>query len=320
MLDSMVLTDILGAFVNGSSKGFPVIKGYAESLFTKLLIIEICLFGIGVALNKIDFKGEIVAKVLAIGFVQFFIFRYVWLVDTLRDGFVHAGLAAGGNFLSVSGFLDPSAYISSGFDKVFSVIEGRFIEDSWQFLSIFSMLGFFSLIILVVMFFAFVAMGFQIFFAVVEFYIVTSLAIILIPFLLIQKTNFLGFRAINGILSNCIKLMVLAFIASLASPVLEGLAFSSLEPTLRESMSLTVGALAVSLLMWRAPSVAMAFISGSNGLDFNSSALQPILTAATAGGGFRNFASQAASAGSSAFKNVSKAVQSGVSIVKSAIK
>src|SRR5271156_4185276 len=119
MLDSTVLTDILGAFVNGSSEGFPLIKDYAESLFAKLIIIEIVLFGIGVALNRIDFKAEIVAKVMAIGFVQFLLFRYVWLVDGLRDGFVDAGLAAGGGHLSTAGFLDPSAYMSSGFEKVF---------------------------------------------------------------------------------------------------------------------------------------------------------------------------------------------------------
>ena len=233
MLDSTILTDILGSFVNGSSEGFPLIKGYAEGLFTKLIIIEVVMFGIGVAFNEIDFQAEIVAKVLAIGFVQFLIFRYVWLVDSLRDGFVKAGLAAGGGHLNVSEFLDPSAYISSGFNKVFSALECRFFEGSWHFLSSFNMAGLFTLIILLVMFFSFVGMGFQIFFAVIEFYIVTSLAIIMIPFLILQKTNFLGFRTLNGILSNCIKLMVLAFIGSLASPVLQELAFSTQEPTLK---------------------------------------------------------------------------------------
>ena len=57
MLDSSVLTDILGAFVNGSSQGFPHIKEHAESLFAKLVIIEIVLFGIGVALNRIKRLG-----------------------------------------------------------------------------------------------------------------------------------------------------------------------------------------------------------------------------------------------------------------------
>lgn len=319
MLDSTVLTDILGSFVNGSSQGFPVIKGYAESLFRQLVIIEIVLFGIGVALNKIDFKAEIVAKVLAVGFAQFLLFRYVWLVDSLRNGFVTAGLAAGGDHLNIAEFLDPSAYMSSGFEQVFFVLEGRFEDGTWHFLSTFSMVGFFNLIVLLIMFFAFVAMGFQIFFAVIEFYIVTSLAIILIPFLILKSTNFLGFRAINGIISNCIKLMVLAFIASLAAPVIQELTFSTSDPTLRESVSLAVGALAMALLMWRAPTMAMAFIAGSSGLDFNSSALQPVLTAANATGvsGLTNTVMHASK---TTLNTVTKAVRQGANRVSNYIK
>jgi type IV secretion system protein TrbL len=170
------------------------------------------------------------------------------------------------------------------------------------------------------MFFAFVAMGFQIFFAVIEFYIVTSLAIILIPFLIVKSTNFLGFRAINGILSNCIKLMVLAFIASLAAPVLQDLAFSTDQPTLRESVSLAVGALAIALLMWRAPAIAMAFIAGSSGLDFNSSALQPMLNASNAASGVSRMAGNVMRSSSSAFNTVNQAVRQGANRVSNLIK
>jgi type IV secretion system protein TrbL len=317
MLDSTILTDVLGAFVNGSSEGFLVIKGYAEGIFSKLLIIELVLFGVGVALHRIDFKAEIVAKVIAIGFVQFLLFRYVWLVDGLRNGFVQAGLAAGGGHLSPAEFLDPSAYISSGIDKVFSVLESRFNDGGWQFLSMLNMMSHMNLIILLIMFFAFVAMGFQIFLAVIEFYIVTSLAIIMIPFLVLQKTSFLGSRALNGILSNCIKLMVLAFIASLAAPVLQELNFASSEPNLRESINLTVGALAVALIMWRAPSIAMSFISGSSGLDFNTAIMQPITTAAS---GFSGMASTTTSAGSQVLRSVVQAARTGADSVKNHLK
>lgn len=320
MLDSAVLTDILGSFVNGALDGFPVIKDYAEGIFDKLLVIELTLFGIGVALGRIDFKTEIVAKVLAIGFAQFLLFRYVWLVDSLRNGFVDAGLAAGGNNLSTSEFLDPSAYISAGFDKVFSVLEGRFDDGVWHFMSTFSMMGIVSLIVLLTMFIAFVAMGFQIFFAVIEFYIVTSLAIIFIPFLIIKSTNFLGVRAINGILSNCIKLMVLAFMASLATPVIQSLVFSTNNPTLKECLSLALGALAIALLMWRAPSIAIAFIAGSSGLDFNSSALQPVLSAANASSGLARITSSAVRFSGTAYNSVAQAVRQGANHVSKHIK
>lgn len=309
-----MLTDLLGAFVNGSSQGFTVIHGYAESLFVKLLIIELVLFGIGIALNRVDFKIEIVVKVLAIGFVQFLLFRYVWLVDGLRDGFVQAGLAAGGGHMSTAEFLDPSAYISSGLAKVYAVLESRSSDNGWQFLSMLNMIGNMNFIILIIMFFAFVAMGFQIFLAVLEFYIGTSLAIIMIPFLVLQKTSFLGSRALNGILSNCIKLMVLSFIASLAAPVLQELNFASAEPTLRESINLTVGAVAVALIMWRAPAIAMAFISGSSGLDFNTTVIQPVASAVSgAAGASRTVAS---AGGSAVLKTVAQAARSGANRVQ----
>src|SRR5580704_5669450 len=134
MLDASILTEILSGYVEGASRGFPIIKDYASSLFNKLLIIEVVLFGIGLALGKFDFKTEIVAKVLAIGFVQFLLFRYVWLIDSLRNGFVSAGLAAAGGAISVPEFLDPSSYVSSGFEQMFSIIGEKFDHGLWTYL------------------------------------------------------------------------------------------------------------------------------------------------------------------------------------------
>lgn len=317
MLDSSILTDILGALVNASSKGFPLIHHYAESLFFKLIIIEMVLFGIAIAMNRVEFKSAVVGKILAIGFTQFLIYRYVWLVDNLRDGFVKAGLGAAGNSLSVPQFLDPSSYISLGFDKVFWLLEGRFSVGSWHFLPTSSILGFFSLLVLIIMFAAFIIMGFQIFFTVVEFYLVTSLAIIFLPFLILEKTSFLGFRAVNGVLNNCIKLMVLAFIAGLSVPILQELSFSGAEPTLREGVSLTIGALAVAILMWRAPAIAMSLISGGSGLDANSSVLQPAMSALNGMMFSNRLVGQAAQSTMGAARSVGQAVKTGVKNVKS---
>ncbi len=154
-MDSTILTDILGAIVNGASQGFAGIKSNAEGLFNKLLIIEVVLFGIGVALNRIDVQRELVAKVLAIGFVQFLLFRYVWLVDGLRDGFVNAGLTAAGSNLSLPEFLDPSAFMRQGFESIFSVIEGRFEQDTWTFLTSPGLVWLLYGVVLLIMFFAF---------------------------------------------------------------------------------------------------------------------------------------------------------------------
>lgn len=316
MMDSAVLTDILSAIVNGASQGFDGIKDNAEGLFQKLLILEVVLFGIGVALNRIDIQREIVAKVLAIGFVQFLLFRYVWLVDGLRDGFVSAGLSAAGDKLTVSEFLDPSAVMRIGFENIFTFIEGRFDQEIWTFLTTPSLIWLLYGVTLLIMFFAFAAIGIQVFLTVAEFYLVSSLAIILVPFIVVQRTSFLGLRAVNGLIGICIKLMVIAFITSLSVPVLEILNFSSSEPTIKEAMSITVGALAIALLMWRAPMIAMTLISGAGGLEVGSAVLQPMLSGANLGSGAVSIAQRAGSIGLNVVNGVTKAVSSGVNHVR----
>lgn len=315
-MDSTVLTDILGAIVNGAAQGFGELKQNAESLFAKLLIIEVVLFGIGIALNRIDLQRELVAKILSIGFVQFVLFRYVWLVDGLRDGFVSAGLTAAGSNISVPEFLDPSAFMRLGFESIFSVIEGRFDQDTWTFLSSPGLVWLLYGVTLVIMFFAFAAIGLQIFLSVAEFYLVSSLAIILIPFLVLERTSFLGLRAINGLIAICIKLMVIAFVASLSAPVMETLTFTNSEPTIKEAMSLTVGALAIALLMWRAPAIAMSLISGAGGLDVNSTILEPVFRGTNLASGAGQLATRTASAGANTLNSVAKAVSQGVTHVR----
>lgn len=318
MADSSILTDILGGYVNGTTEGFPVLREYASSLFNKLLIIEIVLFGIGLALGKIDFKAGIVSKVLLIGFVQFLLFKYTWIIDSVRDGFVQAGLAASGNRMSISQFLDPSAYMSYGFAQISSLVGGKTEVSFWTLMSTPSAVWLLYFLVHIVIFIAYVFMGLQIFLAVVEFYLISSLSIILIPFLVLQKTNFLGTRAINGLLNICLKLMVLAFIASLSAPVLELLSFVNDEPTIKESMSLAVGAIAVALIMWRAPSIAMNMISGgAGGLDVNSSIIQPAMSAINSTAGAAKMAAGAARFGGNAASAIAKSAYEGASYVRS---
>lgn len=311
-MDSSILTDILSAIVNAASVGFDNVRTNAEDLFYKLLLIEIILFGIGIALNRIDIQREFVAKVLAIGFVQFLLFRYVWIVDSLRDGFVGVGLHAAGDNISISEFLDPSAFIEIGFTKVFELIETRLTDQGiWNLLTTPGFVWFFHAIVLLLIFFAFAAVGLQIFLAVAEFYLISTLTIILIPFLVLQRTSFLGLRALNGLIAICIKLMVIAFIASLAAPVIELLTITSVEPTIKESMSLAVGALAMALLMWRAPAIAMTLISGTGGTDAGSTFLSPAFKGTNVVGGAAQIISQAVGRMGGVANSVAKAVSTG---------
>ena len=176
-------------------------------------------------------------------------------------------------------FLDPSALISHGLTVVYPVWErytGIMNVLMADFLAIQSLLA--TVLILC----AFIWMAIQIFLVSVEFYIVTTLAVIMIPFGLFKPTAFLADRAFGAIFAVCIKLMVLVFVASLSLPVVQGLAFASDNPTFHETLTMLIGVGAVALVMVKAPVIAAGMVSGSAGFELSQSMLRPLLSAASA--------------------------------------
>ena len=122
----------------------------------------------------------------------------------------------------------------------------------------------------------------QIFITVLEFYLVVALSSILLPFALLDRTKFLAEKAIGGVISFGIKLMVLAFLMTVARPIL-ALAVLPVDPSYNQIMALilTVGALAI--LVWNAPGIAAGMLAGSPSLTAGT-AVQGAAVAAIGGG------------------------------------
>lgn len=281
LINSTILTDILGSFVHAFSLRFSTVHAYANNLLRIFILIELIFFGIYLAIEGGDAIASLFKKILVIGAFQFLVSSYVTLVDALRDSFVGIGLAGqmGAGTLSLSQFLDPSALISHGLTVVYPIFEKQSLMGI-----IFGGGAFKGLTLLAAIFIllAFVWMGMQIFLISIEFYIITTLAVVMIPFGLFKPTAFLADRAFGSIFAVCIKLMVLAFVASVSLPVVQGLAFSTDNPTLNESLTLLIGVGAIALIMAKAPLIAVGMISGSAGLDVSNGIVQPVLSAASA--------------------------------------
>lgn len=280
-MESGALTDILGSFVHAFSLRFSSIHAYANSLLGILILIELILFGIYLAIEGGDAIASLFKKVLVIGVFQFLVSRYVTLVDALRDSFVGIGLAGqvGAGTLSLSQFLDPSSLISHGLTVVYPIFERQTLFGVLVSGSGLDGLTFLAAILILL---AFVWMGMQIFLVSIEFYIVTTLAVIMIPFGLFKPTAFLADRAFGSIFAVCIKLMVLAFVASVALPVVQGLVFITDNPNFNESLTLLIGVGAVALIMAKAPLIAVGMVSGSAGLEVSNGLVQPVMSAVAA--------------------------------------
>ena len=108
----------------------------------------------------------------------------------------------------------------------------------------------------------------QICLAVIEYYLVVTLASVLIPFGIASHTKFIAEKAIGAAIAVSVKLMVLSFIMGLAQPLIGQMHFTgSGDITLNQmiSMLLVCGLLAYVVL--RAPAVAADLLSGSPSLN-----------------------------------------------------
>ena len=113
---------------------------------------------------------------------------------------------------------------------------------------------------------AFLIMAIQAFLSVLEYYLIIAVAGVLVPWGLLPQTKFLAEKAIGAVVAAGIKLMVLAFIIAVASPVLATIHFSGPEIKLNELWSVILTTGAIAFLAWHAPSLAAGLLAGSPSL------------------------------------------------------
>jgi len=130
---------------------------------------------------------------------------------------------------------------------------------------------------------AFGLMAMQIFITFVEFYLVSLLALMLVPFGVFRHTAFLAEKALGGVAAFGIKVMVLVAITAAIQPLMETLRMTNKSPGLNELMSLFLGSWSLTLLAWHAPGVAAGMMAGSPTLTASTVAHTALAGAAGAG-------------------------------------
>ena len=304
---SGVLTDIILAFHNVFSAGFGFLTPKANTLIGLLAAIEIAVAGLFWALKGQDFTAAFIKKLLHIGFFVFLVANWPALTDAVMNSFVMAGAtAAGGTTVNLA---DPSWIVQQGL-MVSQPISDKLdqMSSTANPLSVLSNLG--QLIqygiALIIILIAFFIIAIQCFITYVEFWIVAVLGLILIPFGVNKHTAFLAEKAIGAVISQGIKLMVLAFILSVVHPVLVALTMPA-NPSLQLAYELVLTALAIAMLAVHAPALAGGLLSGSPSLHAGSAAGTVIgAGAALAGMGMAGAAAKSAT-GAGAGKTIQAA-------------
>jgi len=267
--DAGILTTLLNTFSDSFTSGLGLINGDARWILGTLMIIDL-LLAVLLNLSDGDHMKTLIKKILKYGFFIWLVMDYRQLVNVVLGSFEAIGLKAGGGGLSMALLSDPSNIASYGIwvtEPIFEFINNLGGMDVMLNLHKIMFTGFTGIIIMLCYF----VIGIQIFITYLEFYVVATLALILLPFGVYKHTAFLGEKAIGAVLSFGIKLMVLAFIASVAIPMVKTWSIPT-NPSNDQIFCLLLGSLAIAFLAWHAPGVASGLLSGHPTLTGGSAA------------------------------------------------
>lgn len=271
-MDPGILTTTLNNFLTAFSAGWSNLQPAINYLIGIFLAIEIVMIGLWMALGGGDQLLSVMKKLLYLGFWLWIVRQFPTLADAFVKSLVQAGQVAGGG--GGGSVFNPSNIIRYGINTTAPMVDeimGMGITEIVNGL----VLGLCYLMIML----AYVLIAWQIFYAVLEFYLITALVGIFLPFGFLEQTKFLAEKAIGAVIASGIKLMVLAFIMAVIEPVLGTLTFSgSLTFTEIWSALVTVGAMA--FLTWNAPGVAAGLMAGSPSLSAGT-AVQNAVVGAT---------------------------------------
>ena len=261
-LETGILTTVLNAFIEAFTGGYSKILPDAMHLLGILATLEVAIAALWWCLCEENTVVELLKKIMKIGFFIFVVVNYQVLIDAVVSGFVYIGLKAGGAGQSSMPLLkDPSAIIKLGFDWAKS------LDDAITFYNPLNMpkillAGLAELLMIL----AFFALAIAVFITYLEFYLVAVLGLILIPFGTFKHTAFLAEKVFGAIVSFGVRLMVMSFVLSTATPILTRIRIPP-DPTYFQMLTLVLITATIAGLSWHASSVAGGLLSGSPSLS-----------------------------------------------------
>ncbi len=265
--DTDSLTLILDTFLDAFSLGRTAVGRSANSLLAILATLEILMAAIWWTITGSDVVVKFLKKVILIGFFIWIVESWDSLVGSVIAGFIYtgetAGATAGGNIVSLE---NPSAIVDAGFNAVLPIFEHLRSFDSY-FSAVSNPIDLIiALLASVLIIGSFFVLAIQVFITRLEFGLMATLGLILIPFGVYRHTAFLSEKVFGALISFGIKLMILSFIISITFPILIQFKVPA-DPSWIEMLNMVLVSMSVMILSWHAPSVATGLLSGSPNLS-----------------------------------------------------
>lgn len=277
---SSILTQTLGTLGATFAEIPKNLRSPALALLGVLTVIDLSLSVFN--LEEQDWIKFIVKKTFKVGFLIWIIQDYPYLLDEIQKGFIFVGNKAIGMF-DAQLISNPSKIIDIGFDLVKPIQEQA---------GVFTGTGLSFLILMIAFYFCILIMAFQIFITWLEYFALTGITVIFVPFGILNKTTFLFEKAISLLVSLGTKIMVLTLLLSASTKILLNLSVPP-EPTLIQGLHILSVIASIAYLIWVTPSLASSLLYGNPSLSGNG-ALGTTLAATTTAASVGAIATQAA--------------------------
>lgn len=285
--DPAALDQFISAFTGQVGSGFGAIAGEVQTVLAILVVISITLTAVLWAIDETqNVLAPLVRKILLIGFFSWLVTNWHSLSLTVVNGFAKLGLQASGGG-SIGDFTKaPTKAVEAGLSVVVDLI--KYIGDLAQQNGGFGALMHIDMIIVAAVaaigiLLAFIILAIEIAVTIIEFYIVTLIAFVVVPFGVLSQTSFLAEKAIGYVISVGFKFMALAVIAGIGINIFETYTLSA-QPTVAEEAGLLLSAIFLMMLSLKVPSIAGAIISGGPQLNTGSALMGAAGVAAGAAG------------------------------------
>ena len=280
-----VIDTFLNTFTTYIDSGFGLIKGEVTYLSSTLIVIDITLAGLFWAWGADeDILQRLVKKTLYIGFFAFIITNFNNLSAIVFNSFAGLGLKAGGSSIGTADFLRPGRLAQVGLDAGQPLLDAA--SQMMGFTSFFA--NFVQIAVLMVswllVLIAFFILAVQLFVTLIEFKLTTLAGFILIPFALFNKTAFLAEKVLGNIVASGVKVMVLAVIVGIGTGLFSQFTttYAGGQPTIEQSLSVVLAALAMLGLGIFGPGIATGLVSGAPQLGAGAAVGTGLAVAGTA--------------------------------------
>lgn len=274
---SIVFQELASATNNGLDNLLPILS----FLLASLLIISLILTFLFGAFQE-DFSPlvTLLKKAILVGFILFFIQNWQDLRNVLLEGAAQVGLISGNSNLAAGAVLNPANVAGRGFVLALAVM--RRVSDLTGPVSFFT--NFLEIILYLlaglVILVAFAILSITVFVALVEFYIGTTVAVILFPLGVLRATSFAAQSAFGYVIASAVKIIVLGLIIGLATSIfLDPLLDQEPDPLQGEALGIAFISMAIAVVAWSASSLAAGLVQGGPALGAGA-AIGPAVSAA----------------------------------------